>query len=196
MFHTQIQQRGRGHNIFFSCTQDKNAYKKSERNRRVRRKESANPKPSQCTPFWDRRQERQWIPVHWKWSTPSLLLYRGCFVVELCFFFFFFFNKSNAAQWSQREREREREREVAALLDETPSLPPPLLPREQPIVQYTESVDEGKMKPDPPSSRLSDTTARAWTSRGNLSSMPEHWLATVLPGLLAERRLVPRGSRT
>ncbi|CAM6020413.1 unnamed protein product [Sphagnum balticum] len=52
------------------------------------------------------------------------------------------------------------------------------------------------MKPDPPSSRLSDTTARAWTSRGNLSSMPEHWLATVLPDLLAERRLVRRGSRT
>ncbi len=68
-----------------------------ERNRRVRRKESANPKPSQCTPFWDRRRERQWIPVHWKWSTPSLLLYRGCFVVELCFFFFFP-NKSSAAQ--------------------------------------------------------------------------------------------------
>ncbi len=112
MFHTQKQQRGRGHNSYFSCTQEKNAYKKSERNRRVRRKESANPKPSQCTPFWDRRRERQWIPVHWKWSTPSLLLYRGCFVVALCFFFFFFFfNKSNAAQWSERESEGDRKKQ-------------------------------------------------------------------------------------
>ncbi len=193
MFHTQKQQRGRGHNSFFSCTQEKNAYKKSERNRRVRRKESANPKPSQCTPFWDRRRERQWIPVHWKWSTPSLLLYRGCFVVRCVSSSS---STTNPMQHSDlRERAREIERSSVAPRWNT-VVATTLLPREHPIVQYTESADEGKMKPDPPSSRLADTTAKAWTSRGNLSSMPEHWLATVLLGLLAERRLLPRASRT